>query len=42
MRKYSNSLCRKCGNYECKAYHGTCRRYEITMFFKRLFRLKKK
>lgn len=42
MNEYSNSLCRKCYNDTCKAYHGRCRKYIIYRFFRKLFKLDNK
>ena len=38
MNKYCSSSCIKCNNDICKAYGGTCRKYRIINFFKKLFK----
>lgn len=41
MSKYFNSLCIKCNNDICKVYGGTCRKYRVINFFKKLFKKNK-
>jgi len=36
MSRYSNSICIKCNNYICKAYSGTCRKYRVIRFVKKI------
>lgn len=38
MNNYFNKLCIKCDNDICKAYGGTCRKYRVINFFKKLFK----
>lgn len=35
---YSKPPCTKCSNYICKMYGGTCRKYRIVNFFKKVLR----
>ena len=38
MNKSCNKICTKCNNGICKAYGGTCKKYRIINFFKKLFK----
>ena len=37
----TSKMCLNCSNYICKAYDGTCRKYRIVNFFKRLITKRK-
>lgn len=38
MNNYCNKICIKCNNDICKVYGGTCKKFRIIKFFKKLFK----